>query len=286
MIDILLLGYGTIGQDLVTLLEPEITRGDIRIRAAAVRDVNKPRPGTDSVPLIPTDQFASALAEADLVVEAAGVPAASEYGPMSISAGKDFLLTSVGALASRDARLGMLSGPGRLVVTNGAIGGFDLLGAAAQAGGLDAVSIETSKLAASLVRPWMSEAEITRLQSLTTADKPFVLFEGDPEAAIEKFPANVNVAVALAWATRAVVPPRATSEEQCQALERALANVRVRILADANATLSRHVIRASGPAGEYEFDLLNAPSPSNPRTSGLTAMSVAKDVREWLSKTL
>ncbi|KAB1644886.1 aspartate dehydrogenase domain-containing protein [Gulosibacter chungangensis] len=280
MADILLIGYGTIGQDLVSLLEPEIARGEIRILAAAVRDPQKPRPTASAVPLIHTDKLANYLPQADLVVECAGVPAAISHGSEVISAGREMILTSVGALAHRDARLGMLSGPGKLTVTNGAIGGFDLLGAAAQAGGIAEISIQTSKLAASLVRPWMTQAERARLQDLTPTDEAFVLFDGNPTDAIEKFPANVNVAVALAWATRELLPADAPGAEQSQAFERALAQVRVRILADPNARLSLHVIRASGPAGTYEFSLENAPSPSNPRTSGLTAMSVARDVRE------
>lgn len=284
MTEMLLIGYGTIGRDLITLLRPELERGDIRIRAAAVRDPEKPRQNSPAVPLIPVNDLPDALDGIDLVVECAGVPAAIAHGPEVIRSGTDLVLTSVGALANADARLGMLSGPGHLTVTNGAIGGFDLLAAAAQARGLDEVSIQTSKLAASLVRPWMSDTERERLLSLTSEDEPFILFDGNPQEAIEKFPANVNVAVALAWATQELLPLDAAPQEQSDAFERALENVRVRILADANATLSLHVIRASGTSGTYEFSLENAPSPSNPRTSGLTAMSVARDVRAILAQ--
>lgn len=282
MMDILLIGYGAIGQDLVSLLAPEIQRGEVRILASAVRDPNKQRGQAPDFPLISIERLRDTLPKADLVVECAGVSAAMENGPGIIRAGVDLVLTSVGALANADARLAMLSGPGQLIVTNGAIGGFDLLGAAAQADGLDEVSIETSKLASALVRPWMNDAERERLLALRGEDEPFIVFRGDPETAIEKFPGNVNVAVALAWATTELLPSNAPADARSSALARALARVRVSILADPQATLSRHVIDASGSSGTYRFTLENASSPSNPRTSGLTAMSVARNVRERL----
>ncbi|MGO1543884.1 MAG: aspartate dehydrogenase domain-containing protein [Gulosibacter sp.] len=128
----------------------------------------------------------------------------------------------------------------------------------------------------------MNERERTRLEQLRPEDGAFTLFEGDPQAAIKKFPANVNVAIALAWATQERVPRGASPAERSAALDRALKRVKVSIEADPQATQSRHVIRASGTAGDYEFTLENAPSPSNPRTSGLTAMSVAHNIREIL----
>lgn len=284
MIDILLIGYGTIGQDLVRLLEPELTRGDARILAAAVRDPERRRSPAPRFPIIPARELPATISSASLVVECAGVAAAIDLGPAVIRAGVDLVLTSVGALANEDARLGMLSGPGALTVTNGAIGGLDVLAAAAQADGLDEVSIETAKLASSLERPWMTEAEREHLRTLTAKEGPFVVYEGNAAAAIDKFPANVNVAVALAWATRTRLALDASPSDRSDALARSLERVQVRILADPAARLSRHLIRASGSSGTYEFALENAPSPSNPRTSGLTAMSVARNVRDFISR--
>src|SRR5699024_8931032 len=107
-----------------------------------------------------------------------------------------------GALADPVTRESLLAGPGRLRVTNGAIGGLDVLEAAAQADALETVEITTSKEATGLIRPWMTEAEAERLRRLRPEDGPLTVFTGNPAEAIEKFPANVNIAVALAWATR------------------------------------------------------------------------------------
>ena len=63
----------------------------------------------------------------NLWLSVAGVAAAKEHGPTIVASNTAFVLTSVGALADADIALELLGGPGRLIVTNGAIGGFDAL---------------------------------------------------------------------------------------------------------------------------------------------------------------
>jgi len=277
---IVLLGHGAIGQDLLRLLAPEIGRGELVVRAAIVRD---PSEHDDAeVPIVTADEAAEAIDGCDLLVECAGVAAVRELADGLAPSCRALLLTSVGALAEAPVRDALLRVPG-LIVTNGAIGGFDVLAAAAGADGLDEVTIRTRKLAGALQRPWMSADERARLAALRPGDAPLTVFAGDPAAAIERFPANVNVAVALAWATRGC-PPAAPPAAQSAALERSLRRVRVELLADPDSRRSQHEIVASGPAGRFALSLESAPSPSNPRTSALTAMSLAKDVRAWLAR--
>ena len=234
----------------------------------------------------------------DVIVECAGVPAAARFGPAVIAAGRSLVLTSVGAMAGPDTRAGLLAGPGRLHVTNGAIGGLDVIEAAAQADGLDYVEITTSKEASGLIRPWMSEPEAERLRGLRPEDGPLTVFEGNPAEAIEKFPANVNIAVALAWATRGLRSAAPASDSGARAastetapehtdadlLGASLGRVRVVLHAVAGQTQSAHRIRASGSAGEFAFDIRSTPSPENPATSGLTALSVARTLRNVLTE--
>lgn len=289
---VLLLGFGAIGRHVATLLAPEREAGLLRMCAAerevaahrdrAVPGVELSTTGTDTD--CPT--WAEALAEADLVVECAGVEPAGEYGPQVIAAGMDLVLTSVGALADPETARRLLAGPGRLWVTNGAIGGFDVLGAAAEAGGLDAVRIRTSKLPTSLLRPWMTDQQEAQLRGLSPGDDPVTVFSGGPAGAIEQFPANVNVAVGLAWATRGRADPAVGTGAgvgpqagQAELLRRSLERVRVELVADPAAGRSRHEILATGPAGRIELAFESAPSPENPKTSGLTALSVARTVR-------
>lgn len=263
---VLLLGFGAIGRQLVSVLDP----GEFRL-SAVVRDLPAHRSRGDLGVDLHDTGWEELVDAADLVVECAGVAAAAERGPGVIAAGRDLVLTSVGALADPRARRGLLAGPGRLHVTSGAIGGFDLWAATAAVGGLDEVKIRTRKHAPALVQPWMDEAEAARLREAT---EPVLAFTGDPAAAIEKFPGNVNVAVALAWATRG------RGADDAELLERSLRRVRVELLADPDAERSRHEITASGAAGEYFLSCESAPSPVNPRTSGLTALSVAHTLRQ------
>ncbi|MCY1158086.1 MAG: hypothetical protein MOP51_1108 [Citricoccus sp.] len=294
---VLLLGFGAIGRQVALQLAPEREAGTVRVRAAE-RDVAASRhralPGVELV-TTGTDldclNWSDALAGADLVVECAGVAPAGQYGPAVIAAGTDLVLTSVGALADPDIARQLLAGPGRLWVTSGAIGGFDVLGAAADAGGLDQVRIRTTKLPASLLRPWMSATEQDELSALRTGDEPVTVFSGGPAEAIERFPANVNVAVGLAWATRgrpAAVGTEtggtARGADEVALLRRSLDRVRVELVADPSVERSRHEILAEGPAGRFELSFESAPSPENPKTSGLTALSVARTIREALER--
>src|SRR5699024_9622783 len=106
-----------------------------------------------------------------------------------------FVLTSVGALADPTTAEQLMTP--HLHVTNGAIGGFDLLEAVADQ--LDHVSITTSKAPGGLIQSWMSQHEANRLEELTEAES---MLRAKPTVAIQKFPGTVNVAVALAYAAR------------------------------------------------------------------------------------
>lgn len=274
---ILLLGYGAVGRDVVA----QFPSAQLHWHAV-VRDVEKHRDTAErnGVELHRADDtdLSEVIGEADIVVECSGVSSARQFGPAVIGAGLDLVLTSVGALADPEAARQLLGGPGRLHVTAGAIGGFDLLAATADAGGLDSVAIQTRKLATGLIRPWMSDEEVTRLNALQPGDTPVTVFKGDPIEAIDKFPANVNVSVALAWATRG----RGESSD-ADLLAESLQRVDVELIADPEAKLSSHRISASGSAGNFELYFESAPSPQNPKTSGLTALSVAHTLRAALS---
>lgn len=197
--------------------------------------------------------FDEALAVSDLVVECAGVAAVAELAPTAIERGRDFLVTSVGALVDEGLRARLLAGPGRMFVTTGAIGGLDLLTAASRDGGLDSVALTTTKAPATVVQPWMSGEERERV--LATPERLDV-YTGTVADAIARFPKSLNVAVALAVAT--------TMWD----------DVSVTMAADPAAILTTHHIVASGRAGDYEFTIRNLPHPDNPATSGIVPSAV------------
>ena len=265
---VLLLGFGAIGRQLVTLFDP--SEFDV---SAFVRDVGPHHErGTPGVSL--HDKNLAELIDAhDIVVECAGVAAAKELGPAVISRGKDLVLTSVGALADPNARRVLLAGPGKVHVTSGAIGGFDLWSALAEANAVDSVKIRTTKNAEALIQDWMNDDERAELKN---ASEPFVLFSGTPSDAIEKFPGNVNVSIALAWATRG----RGSSDDEL--LKRSLERVSVELVAAPNLVDTRHDIEVSGSAGTFSLVSESGPNPVNPKTSAITALSVAHTLRQAL----
>ena len=265
---VLLLGFGAIGRQLVTLFDPSEFNVSAFVRDAAPHFER----GTLGVSLH-DDGLAELIDAHDIVVECAGVAAAKEHGPAVIARGKDLVLTSVGALAAPDVRRVLLTGPGKVHVTSGAIGGFDLWAALAEANAVDTVRIRTTKNAEALIQDWMNDDECAELVNAT---EPFLLFGGRPSDAIAKFPGNVNVSIALAWATRG----RGASDDEL--LERALQRVSVELVAAPNLKDTRHDIEVSGSAGTFFLVSESGPNPVNPKTSAITALSVAHTLRHAL----
>ena len=266
---VLLLGFGAIGRQLVTLFDPSEFEVSAFVRDAAPHHER----GTLGVSLY-DDNLAELIDAHDIVVECAGVPAAKEHGPAVIASGKDLVLTSVGALADPDARRALLAGPGKVHVTSGAIGGFDLWAALAESNAADTVKIRTTKNAEALIQDWMNDDERAELENAT---EPFVLFSGRPADAIAKFPGNVNVSIALAWATRG----RGASDDEL--LERSLERVTVELVASPKLVGTRHDIEVSGSAGTFTLVSESGPNPVNPKTSAITALSVAHTLRHALA---
>lgn len=207
-------------------------------------------------------EFASLIERSDLVVECAGISAAREYALPVLESGRALLLTSIGVLADPEFRAQLAAAPGSLRLTSGAIGGLDLLTAAARSDGIpDGITrarITSTKRAASLVQPWMTATELERLSS---ASEPFELFTGNVTEAVEKFPSSLNVACALAHAT-------GFWDETV-----------VRLIADPQAARTTHDIEASGAAGDYRFTVTNSVSPDNPRSSAVVAEAVLRGIQ-------
>lgn len=269
-LNIALIGYGGIASRVAAAVRG---MGNVELVGALVRT---PGPAAaDGVAELSLDVALADGADADgqpeprvdLFVECARVPAVTEYGPAIIAAGKDLLITSVGALADPQLRRTLLDdGPGRVYVTNGAIGGLDILAGAARDGGLDSVVLETRKAPASLIQPWMDEDLTEQLRGGSAirdgkTTEPIVLYEGDVAGAIDKFPANLNVAVALAHAT-------GMWEDTV-----------VKLIADPAADQTKHTITAAGASGTYQFEITNNPLPDSPATSGIVVDSVITGIR-------
>lgn len=246
-LEVTVVGAGAIGSTVARALAAGEVAG-ARLRGVVVR-----RPETAEQHGLAAVSLDEALAGGDLLVECAGVAAVADLGPRAIAAGNDVLITSVGALADTELRALLLGGPGQLSVTSGAIGGLDLLTAASRAGGLDSIRLTTAKAPATVVQPWMDARLRERVLDATEAVEAF---SGTVAEAIERFPASLNVAVALAHATGMWDA------------------VTVTMVADPRAELTTHRIEARGRAGEYDFTIRNRPHPDNPATSGIVPQAV------------
>ncbi|MER7011594.1 aspartate dehydrogenase domain-containing protein [Saccharopolyspora sp. NPDC000359] len=230
--------------------------------ARAVRDGEVPgaelvgvvHAGPTDPPDLPVLDFEVAAEQADLVVECAGQRALAELGPPVVASGADLLVVSVGALAD-EALLAKLrdTGPGALHLCSGAVGGLDVLTAAARSGGLSSVRIATTKKAPTLVQGWMDAEQQERIRTTT---EPVELMRGPARAVTAAFPASANVAASVALAVGDWDLVEAT------------------VVADPNAPLTSHVITAEGASGDYRFEIGNHPSPGNPATSGVVPHAV------------
>ena len=181
----------------------------------------------------------------DIVVECANIQVVKKYATQIIQQ-KDLVLISVGALAEQSLyeelqSVSKLSGM-KVYLPAGAIGGLELIKAANIMKGLHAVSLISRKPLAALSDESLVEET--------------VLFEGSAKDAIEKFPANANVAITLSLAGLGI--------EKTQ----------VKIIADPAVMKNNHTIQVQGDFGEATFTIENNPSPTNSKTSHLTALSI------------
>ena len=184
-----------------------------------------------------------------LVVEAASQEAVRMYGEEILRRGIDLVVLSVGALLDR-ATLERLQaaarkGSARIYVPSGAIGGLDAVRAARHAG-ITRLVLRTTKHPRSLgLEEW--------------SGAPRLLYRGPAGEAVKRYPFNVNVAAALALA--------AGTEPL------------VEIVADPSIEVNRHEILVESAAGRMHLVFENLPSPGNPRTSLLAALSVIELLR-------
>lgn len=208
----------------------------------------------------PTLSHAELIERSDLVVECAGHDAVRAIGVATLEAGSDLLLVSTGALTDGDLleRLAS-SGPGRLKLSTGAIGGIDLIRAARLQGHLHGVRLTSTKRPSTLPQVWMDDEMRTQLER---GDQRTVVFEGNARQAADLFPRSANVAAALAIA--------------CGTWD----GVEATIIADPDAASTSHEIECCGEAGQYRFTIRNRPSPDNPATSAVVAYAVLRAIAD------
>jgi aspartate dehydrogenase len=257
MMPVGLIGCGGIAQDVVAVLRSANDCNRVRIVGALARTgrTASTRSGLGEIDVVPSLDELLARRPA-LVAEVAGQGAVAEHGEAVLRRGVDLLVISVGALADTSLLARLRSAAqdsnSRILLPAGAIGGIDAL-AAMRLAGLAAVRYRSRKPPAA----WRgSPAEqVTDLAKLT---QQVVLYKGTAGEAALLYPQNANVAAAVALAGLGF-----------DATE-------VELVADPDAPGNVHEIEAEGAAGRFAIQLQGKPSRTNPRTSALAAMSVAR----------
>ncbi len=253
-------GLGAIGLPLARALDNGVD--GLRLVAVSARDQAKAAANLVTFRAPPALVELPELAEADIVVEAAPASVFERIAVPALEAGRVFIPSSVGALLPRMhlVRLARQSGA-RIVIPTGALLGLDAVRAAAE-GPVDSVSIETRKPLNGLAGAPYLEKNGIDVMAMT---EPTVVFEGNAFDAAAGFPANVNVAAALALA--GIGPAR----------------TRVTIWADPTVTRNIHTIRVEAAAARFTMTIENVPSEENPKTGKLTALSVLACLRGLVS---
>ena len=253
-------GLGAIGLPLARALDAGVP--GLRLIAVAARDHATARDRVAAFNTPPAIVPLAALVQADIVVEAAPAAIFDDIAIPAIAAGRILVAASAAALLDRMDLIRRAEDAGaRIIVPTGALLGLDAVRAAAE-GQVNSVTIETRKPPAGLEgAPYLVERQI----SLVMLTEPRKIFEGNAREAAQGFPANVNVAAALALAG---IGPEQT---------------RVEIWADPTVTRNTHTIRVDAEAARFTMTIEGVPSPGNPRTGMLTPLSVLACLRGLVS---
>lgn len=258
MVRVAIAGFGAIGSRLIELLGamPQFAVASV---LASPRSVDAARQRLRTVD--PRIEVASRLQELptppQLLVECAGHSAIDDHVEPALAQGIPCIAASVGAFADPQRALRVEEaarhGGVQLHLVSGAVGAIDAL-AAARIGGLESVVYTGRKPPGA----WEGTLAADACRGLDADAPALLIFEGSASQAARAFPKNANVAATIALAGLGM--------EQ----------TRVRLYADPRAGGNVHEIAARGAFGEFELTLRGHPMASNPKTSMLTVLSIAR----------
>ena len=191
----------------------------------------------------PYRDFASFIeSDCDIILEAASVSAAKKFAPEVLSHHRDMIIMSVGALTDTQFRDELRAIARKkhvkIYIPSGAIFGLDNL----KVGRISTIS----KL---LLRTTKSPAALG-----IEATERRQIFSGKANECIKAYPKNVNVSVAMSLA--------------------AGMDTDVELYVDPAVNQNLHELFIEGDFGETYIRVTNVPSPDNPATSYLAALSV------------
>ena len=254
-------GFGAIGKVVAAHLDRGID--GLSLAAVSARDIARATAVMASfshpVPVLPLARLSE---EADIVVECAPAALLRDIAEPALAAGRTLIVLSCGALIDNFDLVELARRhAGRILVPTGALLGLDAVQAAA-VGTISRVHMITRKPPNGLDgAPYLIEHGI-RVAGL---DRALCVFTGSAREAARGFPANVNVAAALALA--GIGPDKTTIE----------------IWADPAIDRNIHRIEVEADAARLTLQIENVPSLENPKTGRLTPLSVIALLRKLSS---
>lgn len=246
-------GFGTIGKavgrrllagDVEGMVLAGVVSGARAKAEQALRDM-----GAD-VPVLSPVELAVAC---DIIVECAPTAAFLEIAEPAMRAGRQMVTVSAAALLEHMEIVDLARRHGgRIIMATGALLGLDAVRAAAKST-INSVTMITRKPSRSLVgAPHLATIGV----DVMALKEPTMLFDGSARDGARGFPANVNVAAALALA--GIGPDR----------------TRLQIWADPALERNTHTIKVDADSASFEMSIQNVPSPEKPGTGKITALSM------------
>jgi len=259
---ILIIGCGSIGNVLAKAAQamPEIDgiyftdRSEQRAKARASEFSKGKLAGYDDASIIST------INGVDLVIEAASQEAARKFTLMCLERGRDIMVMSVGVFHDDVFRNHCFDlarkKKARLYIPSGAVCGTDGLRSAQ--GRVEQVHLITTKGPNGFQDvPYLKEKGV----DVSKLTEPTVLFEGSAREAVRLFPKNVNVAATVSL------------------MGLGFDRTKVTIVCDPLSAVNSHQLIAKGAFGELKAEIQNVPSPENPATSYLAALSAVSALK-------
>ena len=249
-------GLGAIGRDVARALARGVP--GLVLACVAARDRAKAQDVLDraglACPIVPLDKFPE---HADLAIECAPAALLEQICRPMLTAGKQVLVLSCGALLRTDLVDVAKQHGGRIIVPTGALLGLDAVAAAAE-GNIHSVRMTTRKPPQGLAgAPYLVTNRIS-VDGLNAAKR---VFSGTAREAAAGFPANVNVAAALSLA--GIGPDRTMID----------------IWADPAVDRNCHTIEVDADSARFTLAIENVPS-ENPKTGRIVALSVLATLRK------
>ncbi len=259
-LNVAIAGLGAIGLRLANMIDTGAVQG-VRLSAVSARDLARAEQRVASLKDPPHVMTLRELpAHANIIVECAPASVFTEIAKPAIEQGRTFMPLSVGALLDHMDLVDEAVHTGaRIIVPTGALIGLDTVRAMA-VGEIEEVRLETRKPPAGLEGAPYLEKNGIDVSNLTEAKR---VFQGNARAAAKAFPANVNVAAALALA--GVGPER----------------TKVEVWADPGVNRNHQTVTIRSDSGEATMTIANIPSAENPRTGRVVAQSVIAALRRF-----